>query len=187
VKEVKRVIRQYTSKQGWKELSSRLLSGGWAVILFPLLAYVGYSLWLTAQGMGSISDAFREYWNLTVVPPWVGFLEFIQRIFAGNLLFVDWVDLILFLVVIVTCIIAIFRLRLEYSIYIWVTLALMFMRGYSSHLFTGFMRYSMTLFPIFWIIPKLVKNRYLEMALLTLSLLVQYLLLWMFLNWYWVA
>jgi len=117
----------------------------------------------------------------------VGFLEFIQRIFSGNLLFVDWVDLVLFLIVILACILAIFRLRIEYSIYIWITLALMFMRGYSSHLFTGFMRYSMTLFPIFWIIPKLVKNRYLEIALLTLSLLVQYLLLWMFLNWYWVA
>ena len=185
--EVKRVIRQYISKQAWKELFSRLLSGGWGVIAFPVLAYLGYSFWLSVQGLGSISEAFREYWNLTVVLPWVGFLEFIQRIFAGNLLFVDWVDLILFLIVILTCILATGRLRISYSIYIWVTLALMFMRGYSSHLFTGFMRYSLTLFPIFWIIPKLVKNRYLEIALLTLSLLVQYILLWLFLNWYWVA
>jgi hypothetical protein len=187
LQEVKRVMRHYSSREGWKELFSRTLAGGWAVVVLPVFAYLAYTLWLAFQGMGSIPEAFSKYWGMSIVPPWVGLLQFIERAVSQKYTFVDTVDLILFLIVTILCILAIPRLRIAFSIYLWITFALILMRGYSTHLFPGFLRYALALFPIFWVIPQIIKNKYLEIILLTSMLLVQFILLWMFLNWYWVA
>jgi hypothetical protein len=187
VQEVWRVIKNLFSSPGLRNSLARFLQGGWAVFFLPVLGVLGYMLWLRFSGLGTIEEAFRVHWGLEVVSPWKGFGQLIERLFHRDILLTDWIDLVLFVFFLVMSIRSTFKLKPEYSLYLWGVLGMMLMRGYSANLMAGFMRYLLTLFPIFLLLADSGKMRRLLDLLLVIFLGVQYFLLWVFLHWYWVA
>jgi hypothetical protein len=158
----------------------------WLAVLIPLLVAAGYQLWLKLVGYGTIADALRTYWRLETVPPWTGFILFLQRIPTARFHYMDWIDLILFIVILIASLIGLRSLDPAFSLYIWLTIAVLLTRGTPPHLLASYSRYFLALFPLF-ILPARLPNQYQRLAVLILSFSLHILLVSIFLLGSWVA
>jgi hypothetical protein len=158
----------------------------WLAVLIPALVAAGYQHWLGSAGYGTIAGALRVYWRLETVAPWTGFLLFLQRIPTARFHYMDWIDLILFIVILILSLISLRVLDPVFSLYIWLTLAVLFTRGTPPHLLASYSRYFLALFPLF-ILPTRLPNPYQRLTVLILSFSLQILLVSIFLWGSWVA
>jgi hypothetical protein len=152
----------------------------------PVLVTLGYQAWLKLSGLGSVVGALDQYWRITTVAPWTGFYLFLQRLFTMKFIYMDWIDLFLLIFILLISILSLRDLPIEFSLYIWLTLAILFMRGTPPHLLASFSRYFLALFPIF-ILPANIKIKSVQVFAAALSLSLQMLLAWVFLLGSWVA
>jgi len=152
----------------------------------PVLVMLGYQAWLKLSGLGSITTALNQYWRIATVAPWTGFCLFLQRLFSLDFIYMDWIDLFLFIFILLLSLLSLRDLPLEFSLYIWLTLAILFMRGTPPHLLASFSRYFLALFPIF-ILPARMKFKSVQLLAASISLCLQMLLAWVFLLGSWVA
>jgi hypothetical protein len=164
----------------------RVKNLSWLATLLPALTFAAYTLWLRLSGFGSIPAALETFWGIRTVAPWTGFGLFLQRLAGEPRVFVDYVDLSLFLVMLALLIVGLFRLDPALSLYNLLTLALFFMRGTPPHLLDSFSRYFLSLFPAFIMMGGL-RNRIFRLVLLMLSIGLQIFLLMGFLDWRWIA
>jgi hypothetical protein len=158
----------------------------WMTLFIPPLVAASYQSWLQAAGYGTISGALRTYWRLETVPPWTGFLLFLQRIPAAAFHYMDWIDLLLFLVILIASLIGLRLLDPAFSLYIWLTLAVLFTRGTPPHLLASYSRYFLALFPLF-LLPAQLPGKYQRLTLMILSFSLQLILASVFLWGSWVA
>ena len=158
----------------------------WFAILIPPLFSAMYQLWLKLAGYGTIPSALQAHWRLETVPPWTGFLLFLQRIPTAAFHYMDWIDLILFTIILIASLIGLRRLDPAFSLYIWLTLAVLFTRGTPPHLLASYSRYFLALFPLF-LLPAQLPKRYQRLTVLVLSFSLQILLVSIFLWGSWVA
>jgi hypothetical protein len=168
----------------------RLVKGvqpaAWLAVLIPPLVATGYQQWLRLAGYGSIADALRTYWKLETVPPWTGFLLFLQRLPTARFHYMDWIDLVLFLVVLIASLISLRLLDPALSIYVWLTIAVLLTRGTPPHLLASYSRYFLALFPLF-LLPAQLPYRYQKLVVIVLFFIMQMLLVSIFLWGSWVA
>lgn len=158
----------------------------WLALLIPVFVFAGYQLWMKFAGFGTVSDALNTHWKIQTVLPWEGFFLFIQRLFTMRLIYMDWIDLILFIIVFSASLIGLRILNPGFSLYIWLTLAILFMRGTPPHLLASFSRYYLMLFPIF-ILFALLRGKLLRSFAVIVLFSLQLLLAWIFLIGSWVA
>ena len=158
----------------------------WLAVLIPPFIEAAYQLWLRLAGYGSIAEALRTYWKLETVPPWTGFILFLQRLPTARFHYMDWIDLVLFVVVLIASLMGLRRLDPAFSLYIWLTLAVLLTRGTPPHLLASYSRYFLALFPLF-LLPAQWRNRYQRLALLIIFFSMQILLVSIFLWGSWVA
>jgi hypothetical protein len=158
----------------------------WLAILIPPAVAAGYQFWLKLTGYGTIAGALRTYWRLETVPPWTGFLLFLQRLPNARFHYMDWVDLLLFMIIFIMGLVGLRLLDPAFSLYIWLTIAVLFTRGTPPHLLASYSRYFLALFPLF-ILPASLPHPYLRVSILILSFSLQILLVGIFLWGSWVA
>jgi hypothetical protein len=158
----------------------------WFPILIPPLVAILHQTWLKSAGFGTISGALHTYWKLETVAPWTGFLLFLQRLPTRHFNYMDWIDLTLLILVLLAAILGLRRLDPAFSIYVWLTLAVLFTRGTPPHLLASFSRYFLGLFPLF-ILPALNPNRYQRLTAISLFFFFQVILVTIFLWGSWVA
>jgi hypothetical protein len=158
----------------------------WMAVLIPPLVAAGYQSWLRLAGYGTIADALRTYWKLETVPPWTGFLLFLQRIPTARFHYMDWIDLILFIVVLIAGLIGLRYLDPAFSLYIWLTMAVLLTRGTPPHLLASYSRYFLAFFPLFLLLAQL-PARYQRLGILIIFFAMQILLVGIFLWGSWVA
>ncbi|NTV37762.1 MAG: hypothetical protein HGA82_00960 [Anaerolineales bacterium] len=139
-----------------------------------------------AQGWRNITAALDQYWRSTTVAPWTGFYLFLLRLFSIEYIYMDWIDLFLFIFILLIGLAGLRDLPIEFSLYIWLTLAVLFMRGTPPHLLASYSRYFLALFPIF-ILPAGMKMKNVQVMAASISLCLQMLLAWVFLLGSWVA
>jgi len=173
---------------------NKLRKPDWLAVFLPALTFAAYTLWLRLAGWGSIPATLEMHWGIRTVAPWTGFGLFLQRLVGGQRVFVDYVDLSLFIVMLGLLIVGLFRLDPGLSLYNFLTLCLFFMRGTPPHLLDSFCRYFLTLFPAFIIVAQLApvingsyRNRILRMVLWSVSIGLQIFLVMGFLDWRWIA
>jgi len=172
----------------------KLKKPDWLALFLPALTFAAYTLWLRLTGWGSIPATLETHWGIRTVMPWTGFGLFLQRLVGGQRVFIDYVDLTLFLVMLVLLVVGLFRLDPGLSLYNFLTLCLFFMRGTPPHLLDSFSRYFLTLFPAFIMVAQLatitigsLRNRILRMVLWSVSIGLQIFLVIGFLDWRWIA
>lgn len=158
----------------------------WLALLIPPLFAASYQVWLKLSGYGTISDALRTYWRLETVPPWTGFILFLQRLPSRHFNYMDWIDLALFIVILIASLIGLRLLDPAFSLYIWLTIAVLFTRGTPPHLLASYSRYFLALFPLF-LLPASLPKKYQRISVLVLSYSLQILLVSIFLWGSWVA
>ena len=169
-----------------EKLLTAIQPAAWLAGLIPSLIAWAYQLWLRLAGYGSIAEALRTYWKLETVPPWTGFFLFLQRLPTARFHYMDWIDLVLFIVVLIASLIALRRLDPAFSLYIWLTIAVLLTRGTPPHLLASYSRYFLALFPLF-LLPAQLPNRYQRLAIIILFFSMQILLVSIFLWGSWVA
>lgn len=157
-----------------------------ALAATPVLTMLGYQAWLKLSGLGTVVGALSQYWRIETVAPWTGFYLFIQRLFHIEFIYMDWIDLFLFIFILLLSLLSLRELSFEFSLYIWLTLAILFMRGTPPHLLASFSRYILALFPIF-ILPANMKLKIVRPFAAAILLSLQMLLAWVFLLGSWVA
>lgn len=158
----------------------------WLAIFIPPLVAAGYQLWLRLAGYGTIAGALRTYWRLETVPPWTGFVLFLQRLPTARFHYMDWIDLILFIIILIASLVALRLLDPAFSLYIWLTIAVLLTRGTPPHLLASYSRYFLALFPLF-LLPPLLPKPYQRLMVLVISFSMQILLVSIFLWGSWVA
>lgn len=169
-----------------EKLVSTVHPATWLAAVIPLLVAAGYQLWLKLAGYGTIADALRTYWRLETVPPWTGFILFLQRIPTARFHYMDWIDLVLFVVILIASLIGLRLLNPVFSLYIWLTIAVLFTRGTPPHLLASYSRYFLALFPLF-ILPARLPRHYQRWTVIILLFSLQILLVSIFLWGSWVA
>jgi hypothetical membrane protein len=107
-------------------------------------------------------------------------------LFFSKRVFVDFIDLSLFVIVLIIAITSLRRLNPALSFYTWIMLAFFFTRGTPPHLLDSFSRYFLSLFPIFIAIGS-SPRRNLRTVFWALGFSLQLILAWAFLSWKWVA
>ena len=133
-----------------------------------------------------MTNALKENWYLETVMPWEGFILFLKRLFVTQYIYMDWIDLGLFVIVLVASLIGLHLLDPAFSLYVWLTLAVLFTRGTPPHLIASFSRYFIALFPLF-ILPTLIRNKYVQAFMIVISFFLQTFLVWIFMWGSWVA
>jgi hypothetical protein len=98
----------------------------------------------------------------------------------------DWIDLVLFLVVLIASLMGLRLLDPAFSIYIWLTIAVLLTRGTPPHLLASYSRYFLALFPLF-LLPAQLPYRYQKLMVIILFFMMQILLVSIFLWGSWVA
>ncbi len=157
----------------------------WLAALLPFFTFIGYQAWLRFSGLGDVSAALNAHWKIQTVLPWHGFFLFLQRLFTMKLIYIDWIDLIILMIVLAVSLVGLRTFNPAFSLYIWLTIAILFMRGTPPHLLASFSRYFLALFPIF--IPfALIRGKPTRIFALTVSFSLQLLLAWVFLIGSWV-
>ena len=165
----------------------------WLAVFLPALTFAAYSTWLRLAGFGSIPATLKTHWGISTFTPWMGFGLFLQRLVSGQWVFIDFVDISLFMVIIVLLVVGLFRLDPALSLYNFLTLSLFFMRGTPPHLLDSFNRYFLTLFSAFIILAQLttkissLRTRILQMVLWSVLIGLQIFLVMGFLDWRWIA
>lgn len=184
--QIRRVVGLLTTRDGRTQLLARLRRPDWLALAGPLLAFVGYNLWLRRAGMTGVIAALQSGWTDKVVMPWSGIALLLQNLIHGQRAFIDFVDLSILVLVLGLCLFGLFRLDPALSIYNWLTLAMIMMGGSTPHLLDSFSRYTLGLFPVFLLLGQARIGR-LRVALWIFSALLQVFLLLVFLRWGWVA
>lgn len=158
----------------------------WLTVLIPPLFAAGYQLWLRVSGYGTMAEALRTYWRLETVAPWTGFILFLQRLPTARFHYMDWIDLVLFVVILIASLIGLRFLDPAFSLYIWLTIAVLLTRGTPPHLLASYSRYFLALFPLF-LLPARMPHHYQRTTVIVLVFSLQILLVSIFLWGSWVA
>jgi len=153
-------------KNSWKTLLSSYRFA-WLAVSFPVIAAGIYQFWQYRAGWGTVAASLQKYWLIKTVMPWEGMILFLQRLFTTKYIYMDWIDL-------------------AFSLYIWLTFAVLFTRGTPPHLLASFSRYFLALFPL-CILPAMIHNKYLQAFIFFVFFAMQLLLTQIFLSGSWVA
>lgn len=174
------------TREGWKRFLTSLIKPSALGIFIPALAFAGYTAFLHFSGLGSIPAALETHWGIRTVTPWAGVLLFFDRLSGTPRIFMDYIDLTALLIVLALLVAGMGRLSPMLSLYAWLTLAIIFMRGTPPHLLGAFNRFALSLFPAFLVYGRL-QNRLVRLFLWVLSFAVQVFLVLGFLDWRWVG
>lgn len=179
-------IRSTLSRSGIKKIIVNAPIIAWIAVLTPAIVIIEQNAILYFTDFGSITKAYGNWMVLTT--PWQGVFELIRKLFAGDLAFVDWIDLCLLLLFIILWIAGLFSLRPAFLLYMAATLGLILMRaGDETGFLTGFMRYMMTTFPVFIQLPKFVTGNWTRFFVLLIFFVSQLILCFLFIHWSWIA
>ena len=182
--QVRQVLRLFSSSP--RRVIAPIEKTAWLAISIPILFSVAYQAWLKISGFGTIPEALAKYWRLETVAPWTGFFLFLQRIPTRHFNYMDWIDLTLFIIVLFASFRGLRRLELSFSIYIWLTIAVLLTRGTPPHLLASYSRYFLALFPLA-VLPALLSDKVRRILILIVSYSLQILLVSIFLWGSWVA
>jgi hypothetical protein len=161
----------------------------WLATLLPAVCLGLYLLWTRRIGPGAPYNILATYWGIQTVPPWEGFRLFLNRLFFTPRVFIDWIDVSLFTIVLAVSVYGLFRLDPALSLYSWLNLGLLMMRGTPPHMLDSFSRYLLVIFPVFLVFGRAGNRltRTVRTVGWAVSFTLQLLLTWAFLQWRWVA
>ncbi|MGI8587842.1 MAG: hypothetical protein ACR2M0_09175 [Chloroflexia bacterium] len=170
-------------------VSLRYLLGIGAAPLGWLL-FAGYLAWLTGDMLAILhSRTLPPFWR-EVSMPWDTLISAIRRLgdptlspFART---VNTADLIATLLLLEACIVAWWALPRIYAIYCSGSLILLLLLTIPEWPLQSMQRYSLAVFPLFFLLAKLGANRYWHQLILMTSLLLLGVYTALFANWYWV-
>jgi Dolichyl-phosphate-mannose-protein mannosyltransferase len=186
LEKARQVVGLLTNRSGWRTILAARQAPAWLGILFPALTLAGFTLGLRLLNLNSMTDTFNSYWDIRPVMPWTGVALFFKRLFTTHLIFIDFLDLSFLVIMLALWVIGLRRLDPALSLYSFLTIAVLFMRGTPPTLLMSFSRYLLVLFPAFFILGT-IHNRSVRTGIWIFSFCLQMVMLFGFLQWRFIA
>jgi len=183
------LILEYKNYGDFKKFIFNSISSVYAPFsygLFSLYVYFGLRY-------GWPWNRLSENWHLHFEFPWVGLIENIQLLLGKPIEYDFTPDLVKFLnlFIAILAILILFKLRKKIpasiSIFSWIMLFVAIGKVDDNNQLGSVIRYVLTIFPIFWGLAILNKQKYLKLIYFVISIVLQIILLVYFYWWYWVA
>lgn len=156
------------------------------------LGTLAFLLYLQANNLGSLDNAFAIGWKLSTEMPWVSVAKFFERLQQGIVQEWEYNNALAALLMIVLGVFVTIRFKFEYAIYVWSTLFIILLRyHFGENLegaqFESMFRYVLLLFPCFIVLGMLLRRRWALLLYVIIGLQWQLYLLDRFIHWKWVA
>jgi len=184
--EVRAVFSALRRRDGWRRLLASWRHPAWIATLAPLLTFGLFNLALKLAGIVTALGGYASR-SSGLVFPWQAVGEFIRRLTTYHLSISDYVDLVILALFLVVTTAGLKKIRPALSLMSVAILLIVFSRSYQTTLLSGFMRFVLTTFPFFLVLAKWNLSRPIRALILAVSMIVQLLLVWVFVNWGWVA
>jgi hypothetical protein len=171
----------------WQDRSFLRKLSHWFGLGLPALGGLFY-LFLRSKQVTDGTIPFVEVeWHARLVPPWETYWYAVQTLFSGRFTFIDalnWAVATLFMVLLI---IGWRRIPLEYNLYSVVSLLIILIRIVETQPLIAMSRYSLTLFPAFFILGAAGENPWLRRLIIYTSIPLNLYLSAQFFSWGWVA
>lgn len=155
--------------------------------IMPSLTVATYMIYLKILGMGSITKTYYSNWGTRVLWPWDGLRQLVIRSLTTRLSLNDYIDMTLFIIFIIVVVMGFKLLPIQYSLYNLTMISLVLMVGREEGFLAEFMRYMLIIFPIYMILGKKLGTSGLYYSVVTIFLIFNVMLTWMYVSWFWVA
>lgn len=176
----------YCAWQEWR--TSRQVSFSAVLMLaLPLLAGVMYLGLRAFVGEGNILPTSEPQLNARLAFPWENIIYAVQTIASGKFLVADVLNLAITLLAIFILVRGWRLLPMTWVLYSAATLLVVMLRYVDTQPLNSMTRYLLTLFPLFMLLAYWSKNRWVERAVVYVSLPLTLYLTAQFFVWGWVA
>lgn len=159
----------------------------WIGLILPAFGGLFYLYLRSRQVTGGPLPFVESDWHARLVPPWETYWYSIQTLLSGNFTFIDllnWAVVTLFIILLV---VGWRKIPLEYNLYAVFSLLIMLIRIVETQPLISMSRYSLTLFPLFFVLGSAGENPWSRRLISYTFLLLNMYLSSQFFIWGWVA
>ena len=159
----------------------------WFGLTLPVIGGLFYLFLRSIQVTNGIIPLVELDWHARLVPPWDTYWYAIQTLMSGKFTFIDllnWAIVTLFLILLVA---GWRKIPLEYNLYTAFSLLIMLIRIVETQPLISMSRYSLTLFPSFFIFGMAGENPWLRRLIIYTFIPLNLYLSAQFFLWGWVA
>jgi len=159
----------------------------WMGLTLPAMGGLFYLYLRSRQVTNGVLPFVESEWHARLVPPWETYWYAIRTLFSGDFTFVDvlnWAVVTLFVILLIS---GWRKIPLEYNLYATGSLLIMLIRIVETQPLISMSRYSLTLFPAFFVLGLAGENLWIRRSIAYPFILLNMYLSAQFLSWGWVA
>ena len=159
----------------------------WFGLIIPALGGLFYLYLRSRQIATAVIPFSEEDWHAHLVLPWETYLYAVRTLFSGSFTFIDllnWVVTTLFLILLIY---GWRKIPVEYGLYTAFSLLIMLIRIVETQPLISMSRYSLALFPIFFILALISENALIRRVIIYIFIPLNLYLSAQFFVWGWVA
>ncbi len=161
--------------------------GHWFGLAIAALGGLFYILLRSTQVTEGAIPFVEAEWHARLVPPWETYGYAIQTLLSGRFTFVDALNWFIATLFIILLVIGWRKIPLEYSLYVASSLLIILIRIVETQPLISMSRYSLTLFPSFFMFGLAGENPWMRRLLLYTFIPLNLYLSAQFFSWGWVA
>jgi hypothetical protein len=159
----------------------------WFSAALPILAFFGFEIWKVERGFPRTLEVQALYWHRTPSLPWQPIVMTAQRLAGRMAGFIEVVDLLIVLGMILLGVMIIRRLPRTSAVYHWGLLLVGLLQVRAGQPLSGQGRYAVMLFPAFIVLAQLARGPIASRAVAYGFLLLNVFLAGQFILWGWVG
>jgi Gpi18-like mannosyltransferase len=159
----------------------------WMGLTLPAIGGLFYLYLRSRQVTNGVLPFVESEWHARLVPPWETYSYAIRTLFSGDFTFVDvlnWAVVTLFVMLLIS---GWRKIPLEYNLYVTGSLLIMLIRIVETQPLISMSRYSLTLFPAFFVLGLAGENLWIRRSIAYPFILLNMYLSAQFFSWGWVA
>ena len=159
----------------------------WFGLSLPGMGGLFYLFLRSTQGTNGVVPLVESDWHAHLVPPWETYWYAIQTLASGRFTFIDllnWATVTLFILLLL---VGWRKIPLEYNLYTAFSLLIILIRIVDTQPLISMSRYSLTLFPAFFVLGMAAENPWLRRVIIYTFIPLNLYLSAQFFLWGWVA
>jgi hypothetical protein len=171
----------------WKD--GRLLQkiSHWAGLIFGGSAFLFYLILRSTQVSGGAIPFSEPAWHAQLVPPWQTYLYAVQTLLSGKFNYIDFINWFTATLFIILLLVGWRKIPMEHNLYSAFSLLIMLSRIVETQPLISMSRYSLTIFPAFFVIGLVDKSPWGRRFVIYTCIALNLYLSQEFFGWGWVA
>ena len=171
----------------WKDRPFLLKPAHWFGLALPGLGGLFYLFLRSKQVTDGAIPFVEPEWHARLVPPWETYLYSVKTLLSGSFAFVDFLNWAVVTLFIVLLLAGWRKIPLEYNLYSAFSLLIMLIRIVETQPLISMSRYSLTLFPSFFVLGLAAENPWMRRLIIYTFIPLNLYLSAQFFLWGWVA